>query len=96
MKKRKRRANRKAIKYMQLSPEILLDLPKLSITGRDELFLENHKGLIEYSKYIVRAETSIGIIQLAGRDFELIEMSSDCIIVYGEIESLVFIGEGMN
>ena len=43
MKKRKRLEN-----ILELPQEVYSDIPKLTITGFNELILENYKGILEY------------------------------------------------
>ena len=53
--------------------EICSDVPKMIVTGFDEMILENFKGILEYEEFFVRISTHIG---------------NDDIKVTGKIESI--------
>lgn len=80
---RKSRINR----MLEIPQEVYSDIPKIVITGFDEMIVENFKGILEYEEYFVRINTHIGIINVNGFDLKLENMSDDDIKVSGKIES---------
>ena len=80
---RKSRINR----MLEIPQEAYSDIPKIVITGFDEMIVENFKGILEYEEYFVRINTHIGIINVNGFDLKLENMSDDDIKVSGKIES---------
>jgi len=42
---------------LELPRDIVLDLPKITLLGNLQLYIENHKGIIEYSTSLVRVNT---------------------------------------
>jgi len=74
-------------KLLELPKEICADVPKLTITGFDEMVIENYKGILEYEEYFVRINTHIGIININGYNLNLETMTNDDIKVTGKIES---------
>ena len=38
---------------MDMPKDVMMDLPKLSVCGDKEIYIENHKGLLEYSDEII-------------------------------------------
>ena len=80
---RRSRINR----MLEIPQEVFSDIPKIVITGFDEMIVENFKGILEYEEYFVRINTHIGIINVNGFDLKLENMSEDDIKVSGKIES---------
>ena len=80
---RRSRINR----MLEIPQEVYSDVPKIVITGFDEMIVENFKGILEYEEYYVRINTHIGIININGFDLKLENMSDDDIKVTGKIES---------
>ena len=80
---RRSRINR----MLEIPQEVYSDIPKIVITGFDEMIVENFKGILEYEEYFVRINTHIGIINVNGFDLKLENMSDDDIKVSGKIES---------
>ena len=63
------------------------NIPKIIITGFDEMIIENFKGILEYEEYFVRINTHIGIININGFNLNLENMTDDNIKVTGKIEN---------
>ena len=72
---------------LEIPKEVYSDVPKITITGFDEMIIENFKGILEYEDYFVRINTYIGIINVNGFELKLENMSNDDIKVIGKIES---------
>ena len=47
--------------------ELLLSLPVLTATGRQEIRLENYRGIQEYTQELIRVNTRSGQIRLTGK-----------------------------
>ncbi len=77
-------------KIMEIPKEIVVDLPLISMTGNEELTIENYKGVIEYSEERVRINTAKGVIKIEGKNLLLNEITDDDIGVTGTILKLEF------
>ena len=75
-------------KILELPKEVCSNIPKLTITGFDEIIIENFKGILEYEEFFVRISTHIGIINVNGYGLKLENMTEDDIRVTGKIESI--------
>ena len=53
-------------KILELPKEVYSNIPKLIVTGFDEMIIENFKGILEYEEFFVRINTYIGIINING------------------------------
>lgn len=86
-------------KLLELPKEVCSNVPKIIITGFDEMLIENFKGILEYEEFYVRINTHIGIINVNGYQLNLENMTDDDIKVTGKIESFDLeriIDEGSN
>ena len=75
---------------LELPKEIVLNIPKLTIVGNGDMIIENYKGLIEYENARIRVNTGIGTIKITGVRLLVKEITSEDIIICGEIHSLEF------
>lgn len=75
----------------ELPKDIVLDLPKVILIGNLELYISNHKGIIEYTQELLRINSNIGILRVEGTDLELKTILSEEIIVAGNIEKIEII-----
>lgn len=84
----KRKAIRRLDKMLEMPREVCSNIPKSTITGFEELIIENYKGILEYENFFVRISTHIGIININGINLNLETMTNDDIRVTGKIESV--------
>ena len=75
-------------KILELPKEVCSNIPKLTITGFDEIIIENFKGILEYEDYYVRVNTYIGIVNIHGINLNLEKMTEDNLKITGKIESI--------
>ena len=83
----KKRKYNKIDKLLEMPIEICSEIPKIIITGFEEMIIENYKGILEYEEFFVRINTHIGIININGYNLNLENMTNDDIKVTGKIES---------
>lgn len=74
--------------FLELPKEVYSNIPKVIITGFDEMVIENFKGILEYEDYYVRINTYIGVININGYGLNLETMTNDDIRVTGKIDSM--------
>ncbi len=84
----KKRKYNKIDKILELPQEVYSNIPKMIITGFDEIIIENFKGILEYEEFFVRINTHIGIVNINGYNLHLENMTNDDIKVIGKIESI--------
>lgn len=73
-------------KLLEIPQEIYSNVPKITITGFNEMIIENFKGILEYEDYYIRINTNLGIINVNGYELRLENMTNDDIKVTGKIE----------
>lgn len=86
MKKNQRKFS-KIDRLLEMPQEVYTDTPKITITGFNEMIIENFKGILEYEDYYIRINTSLGIVNINGYELKLENMTNDDIKVTGKIES---------
>ena len=84
---RKKKIN-KIGKILEIPEEVYTNIPKITITGFDELILENYKGIIEYEENYTSISTYIGIVNIKGYNLNLEKMTNDDIKITGKIENI--------
>ena len=65
MKKNQRKFS-KIDRLLEMPQEVYTDTPKITITGFNEMIIENFKGILEYEDYYIRINTSLGIVNING------------------------------
>lgn len=77
-----------------LPPEVMLRLPLIMMVGGKSFILENHKGILEYSRERIRIRLLKGELTLLGRDLVIRSISQEEIQIQGEILGIT-LGEGV-
>jgi sporulation protein YqfC len=73
---------------MSVPKEIALNLPLIIVTGRDEVNIENFKGIQEYTDFTVAVNTSVGLLTVTGKKLRLRQVTSENIVVTGVIDEM--------
>lgn len=70
---------------LELPKEVLLNLPLISLMGKEELLIENYKGIIEYGEEKIRINTGVGVLKIEGKRLLLKHITAENIIINGDI-----------
>jgi len=91
MDKRKEIISKAMADFLEIPKDLVLDLPKLTLIGRNEFYLENHRGIIEFSSQRIRINLSRGFLELQGENLEIKALMPDEMKVWGEIKTIKYI-----
>lgn len=75
-------------KILEIPEEVYSNTPKITITGFNEIILENYKGILEYEEFFASISTCIGVVNINGYNINLEKMTNDDIKITGKIESV--------
>ena len=75
-------------KILEMPEEVCSNIPKITITGFNELILENYKEILEYEEFYIKLSTKIGLININGFNLTLEQVTEDDISIKGKIESV--------
>jgi len=90
MEKNKDIISRAMADLLEIPKDLVLDIPKITLIGQSELFLENHRGIIEYSSQRMRNNLSRGFLEILGNQLEIKALLPDEIKIEGDINSCRF------
>lgn len=80
----------KMSELFELPKDVVLNVPKLTMVGNGDLLIENFKGIIEYDSDRIRINTNCGIIKITGTGLGIREITSEDLMVNGNITCLEF------
>jgi sporulation protein YqfC len=86
--KRGYKIREKISNVFELPEDIVLDVSKVIIVGTNQVTIENHKGIIEYSEELIRVNTGNGIMSIYGRNLIIKHIFQEEITIVGEIQSI--------
>ncbi len=76
---------------LELPPDSLSSMPRLSMCGNREVFIEGHRGILEYDDTVVRLSAGSFIIRIVGTSLSILSLSPDAVTVAGFVFSVEFI-----
>ncbi len=87
---RKPKTQNKLERMFEIPMELSSTEPKITIMNFNQMLIENYKGILEYQEFFIRISTYSGIINVNGFNLNLSEMTSDDIMITGDIETVDF------
>lgn len=75
---------------LDLPRDVILNLPKISITGDNEITVENHRGVILFEENEIKINSHVGLITITGSGFEILFMGGSTLTVSGKFKSVVY------
>ncbi|HBQ86846.1 MAG TPA: sporulation protein YqfC [Syntrophomonas sp.] len=91
MEKRREMFGKAMADFLEIPKDLVMDIPKVTVIGRNELYLENHRGIIEYSLTRVRINLSRGFIEIEGQNLEIKALLPEELSLYGDIKSVKYV-----
>lgn len=90
MDKKSEALSRNIFEFLDMPKDLVMDLPKVTLIGRNEFYLENHRGIIEYGLTRLRINLSRGFLEILGNNLEIKNLLPDEMSVYGDINTIRF------
>ncbi|MDF2548153.1 sporulation protein YqfC [Anaerosolibacter sp.] len=76
---------------LELPKDIILDLPRITMIGNLQIYIENHKGILEYSNQRIRIHTKNGTLRIIGKNLQIKTIITEEMIITGMIEQIEFV-----
>lgn len=77
---------------LDLPRDIILNMPKITVTGDNEIIIENHKGVVLFGESQVKINSGVGLISIFGSRFEILFMGGSTITIGGKFKSIAYEG----
>jgi sporulation protein YqfC len=77
---------------LDLPREVILNIPKITVTGDNEITIENHKGVVLFEKSEVKINSNVGLISISGGNFEILFMGGSTLTLSGKFKSILYEG----
>lgn len=77
-------------RFLELPDDVIYDLPKVTLIGDTQFYIENHRGIIAYSTDSVRIAVSIGQVEVRGEMLTIRTISRDELYLDGRIQFLCY------
>lgn len=80
--------------HLELPRDVILNIPKITITGDNEITIENHKGIILFEEKQIKVNSKVGLITIFGSGFEILFIGGSTLTISGKFKSVAYEGNG--
>ncbi|MFA9558779.1 sporulation protein YqfC [Evansella sp. AB-rgal1] len=94
MKQLRKKLKRWMTEQMDLPADVMMDLPRVTLIGNFHIYIENHKGVIRFTREELRLRLTEGELLVVGNEFIIKNILPEEILLEGVIEDIRFIKEG--
>ena len=70
------------VEKLELPKDVILDIPKIIVMGRNEITIENHKGIQIFEKNKIKINTNMAPIEIKGNNFEILYISLSVVFFF--------------
>lgn len=74
----------------ELPKDTFVDLPKIVLTGNREIYVENYRGILEYTDSVIRLNIGTNALKVCGEELDIRAIGEEDITLNGTIESIEF------
>ncbi|KZZ85978.1 MULTISPECIES: sporulation protein YqfC [Bacillaceae] len=78
-------------KTIELPPDVMMDLPRITMVGQIHIYIENHRGLLKFSDQEIRLLLKQGQLLIKGKSFVIRTILPEEIMLEGKIEQVHYL-----
>lgn len=79
------------VEKLDFPKDVLLDVPKIIVVGRNEVTIENHKGILVFEREKIKINTNMSPIEIKGSQFEILYIAASTITIKGYFDSIEYV-----
>ena len=81
---------RKMGDIVNVPKDVTQGFPYLSILGNSDIYIENYRGILEYTRETIRIETKLGRIEIIGKHLHIDYYSNEDLKIKGLFHKIEF------
>ncbi|TXK84112.1 sporulation protein YqfC [Paenibacillus sp. N3.4] len=86
MRRLTRKWNQFTAKILDLPQDVVQDLPRITMIGNVQLYVENHRGVLHFSSENLKLELTKGTLEVFGKDLVIRAILSEEVFIEGLID----------
>lgn len=84
----KRKLHKLTASWLDMPQDVVFELPRLTLIGDRQLYIENHRGVINFTDEVLRLSLSKGELEVRGRELIIRTIWTDEVFVEGVITGI--------
>jgi len=78
---------------IELPPDVMMDLPRITMVGQLHIYIENHRGLLKFTDTELRLLLKQGQLLIKGEAFVIKTILPEEILLEGKIIQVLYLDE---
>ncbi|MBP1156331.1 MULTISPECIES: sporulation protein YqfC [unclassified Paenibacillus] len=91
MRRLTRRFNQWTAKLLDLPQDVAMDLPRMTMIGNMQLYIENHRGVLHFSGDLLTLALTKGRVEVYGSELVIRAILSEEVFIEGVIRDIKYI-----
>lgn len=80
-----------ATTLLEIPEDVVHDLPRITLIGNRQLYIENHRGVLHFSPSTLRLSLSIGELEVSGSELVIRAILPEEVLVEGFVDDIQYI-----
>jgi sporulation protein YqfC len=91
MRRLTRKWNQFTAKMLDLPQDVVQDLPRITLIGNVQLYVENHKGVLHFSSESLMLELTKGKLEVVGKQLVIRAIFTEEVFIEGVIDAVKYL-----
>ncbi|MFV9511025.1 sporulation protein YqfC [Tepidibacillus sp. LV47] len=91
MKKLRKRLKQLTVKQLELPKDVIFDLPRITMIAPFQMYIENHRGVIQFTDQYLHLRLSKGELKIYGSQLVIRAILPEEVFIEGIIKSIEYI-----
>ncbi|UKS30337.1 sporulation protein YqfC [Paenibacillus sp. HWE-109] len=91
MRRLTRKWNQFTAKILDLPQDVVQDLPRITMIGNVQLYVENHRGVLHFSSENLKLELTKGTLEVLGKNLIIRAILSEEVFIEGWIDNVKYV-----
>ena len=91
LKKLRKRLKQFTVKHLELPKDVIFDLPRITMIAAYQMYIENHRGVIQFTDEYLHLRLSKGELKIYGNRLVIRAILPEEVLVEGVIQSIEYI-----
>lgn len=83
-----KRLRRMTASMLDLPQDVIFDLPRVTMIGNMQLYIENHRGVLGFSDQQLMLQLSVGQLEITGKDLVIRAILPEEVFIEGEVRDI--------
>lgn len=70
--------------------DVVMNIPRITISGNNEVYIENHNGILGYTDEEIRIRTAMGSIKICGKSLNIDRIRMEDVRISGRFSRVEY------